>query len=81
VRDSRYCCALCDRLTREDRMAREYGKMVCPQCSNDHIELVALYNEIIRARPQYQNLTIPQLFRRMWMSVKGHNSNESQRTG
>jgi recombinational DNA repair protein (RecF pathway) len=73
MRDPRYCCALCDRLTQDDRCSKQFGKMICPQCSSDHIELVELYNEIIRARPQYKNYTAPQLFRIMWERLKGPN--------
>lgn len=44
---------------------------ICPRCVNEHRGLVILYNEILQERPQYKNLSAPQLFRKMWEVARG----------
>jgi len=70
MRYDRYLCSLCECLKREGIADVKHGTVVCPQCQEDHADLVLLYNEIVKARPHYSNLTINQLFRKMWQSVQ-----------
>jgi hypothetical protein len=48
---------LCARRQRAD--IRE----ICERCARDHIELVKLYNEIVRRRPELRIRTVPEVFR------------------
>ena len=69
--DTRYCCALCDMLKREDKFAEQRGGMVCSVCLDDYQALQGLYNEIVRTIPSDEREPMPVLFRRLWQMKHG----------